>query len=336
MKKYIEFTNNEQINEGLFGFLKKMWDKAAGHIRKTKGGKEVQEIYDKYLKIITDEIQKKANVTLQLGAEEKVVGSKVKEGIILKYNQFLNEDVEEETDVDTENNKSEDDEKMTAKTLKEKEKLLDQILDTYRDKALREMENIMKKMGGTEKNPKLRIIIDNFKDDFKLKFLESKIKYLEKSGDKSAITKIAAERNKLAKDLEKRWNTLDEKGDRTGDVTKESDIIIGNIYQYKTEKDGIKNIEIVKNSDKDGEIIAKYLNKNDGKIEPQSFTIANIIIKPKVEVDKEYGYRSNKGTGKLIKVKVKKEPIDNLVEVSSENKPDETFKVNINLLRPLS
>lgn len=341
MKRYNEFINNdEQLNEGIFGFLKKMWSKAAAHIRKVQGGKEVQEIFDKYLGIITAEFKKKANVTLQLGGEEKATGKPVGESIILKYEQFINEEVGQDTnegegegDVKLSDEQKakveksgEKDKQMSAKTLQEKEKTLEQILTTYQDKALKEMERVLAKKGGAEKNPKLRIIIDNFKDDFRLKFLEAKVKFLENSGDKQAINKVAAERDKLAKKLEASWNTLDKEGGRT-----EGDYKIGNRYRYNTEK-GQKNIEIVGPGDKEGMIKAKYLNKQDGKIEPQDFRITNIDNKDEELISGDtYGYRSKEGTGKLIDVIIGK-PENKSVKVKSVETQKE-FTVDTGLLR---
>lgn len=336
MKKYNEFIDsNEQLNEGIFDFLKKMWNKAAAHIRKIKGGKEVDEIFKKYLGIINAEIQKKANVTLQLGGEEKIT----KESIILRYDQFLNEEVETDMESDVEiseedkkkvQQSGEKDKQMDAKTLKEKEKIIEQIINLYKDKALKEMEQVLKKQGGAEKNPKLKIIIDNKIHEFNLKFLEAKVKFLEKSGDKAAMNKVAVERDKKAKELENMWKQLDEKGDvkQEGD----GDYKVGNRYRYNTEK-GQKNIEIVGTSDNEGMIKAKYLNIKDGKIEPQDFRIENIDKDDNTLTDGTYGYRSDEGTGELIEVEIKgSKPENKNIKVKSV-KTGKEFTVDTGLLR---
>lgn len=336
MKKYNEFIDsNEQLNEGIFDFLKKMWNKAAAHIRKIKGGKEVDAIFTKYLGIINAEIQKKANVTLQLGGEEKIT----KESIILRYDQFLNEEAETDMEPDVEiseedkkkvQQSGEKDKQMDAKTLKEKEKIIEQIINLYKDKALKEMEQVLKKQGGAEKNPKLKIIIDNKIHEFNLKFLEAKVKFLEKSGDKAAMNKVAAERDKKAKELENMWKQLDEKGDVKTEG--EGDYKVGNRYRYNTEK-GQKNIEIVGTSDKEGMIKAKYLNKEDGKIEPQDFRIENIDKEDNTLTDGIYGYRSDEGTGKLIEVEIKgNKPENKNIKVTSV-KTGKEFTVDTGLLR---
>jgi hypothetical protein len=336
MKKYNEFIDsNEQLNEGIFDFLKKMWNKAAAHIRKIKGGKEVDAIFTKYLGIINAEIQKKANVTLQLGGEEKIT----KESIILRYDQFLNEeaetDMESDVEISEEDKKKvqqsgEKDKQMDAKTLKEKEKIIEQIINLYKDKALKEMEQVLKKQGGAEKNPKLKIIIDNKMHEFNLKFLEAKVKFLEKSGDKSAMNKVAVERDKKAKELENMWKQLDEKGDVKTEG--EGDYKVGNRYRYNTEN-GQKNIEIVGTSDKEGMIKAKYLNKEDGKIIPQDFRRENIDKDDNTLTDGTYGYRSNEGKGELIEVEIKgNKPENKNIKVTSV-KTGKEFIVDTGLLR---
>ena len=58
-----------QLNEGFFGFMGKMLGKIKNQISKTKGGKEVEAIYQKYIKIINDQIKKKTGVGLELGTQ---------------------------------------------------------------------------------------------------------------------------------------------------------------------------------------------------------------------------------------------------------------------------
>lgn len=334
MKNYESFIKDDQINEGIFGFLKKMWNRAAAHIRKIKGGKEVEEIFNKYLDIINAEIQKKANVTLQLGGEEKATSKPVttKESIILKYDQFLNEEAEMESNVEvSEDDKKkvvqsgEKDKQMDAKTLKEKEKIIEQIINLYKDKALKEMEQVLTKQGGAEKNPKLKIIIDNKIHEFNLKFLEAKVNFLEKAGDKTMINKVAAERDKKAKELENMWKQLDEKGDVKTEG--EADFKVGNRYQYKTDSGELKVIKITGKSEEEGKIKATFVDDE----KEQNFTIDKIIKPKDINIDKEKKYKyysmDNKNWINVDIVEIK----GDMITVKGENEP---FEVHKNTLIP--
>ena len=77
-----EFKNlheSEMTNEGLFQFLGKMFNKAKTYIKKIKGAQEIEDIYNKYIKIIDDEFKKKAQVDLGLTSEEQLNAQKAKE-----------------------------------------------------------------------------------------------------------------------------------------------------------------------------------------------------------------------------------------------------------------
>jgi len=340
MKKYNEFIDsNEQLNEGIFDFLKKMWNKAAAHIRKIKGGKEVDAIFTKYLGIINAEIQKKANVTLQLGGEEKIT----KESIILRYDQFLNEEAETDMEPDVEiseedkkkvQQSGEKDKQMDAKTLKEKEKIIEQIINLYKDKALKEMEQVLKKQGGAEKNPKLKIIIDNKIHEFNLKFLEAKVKFLEKSGDKAAMNKVAVERDKKAKELENMWKKLDEKGDVKTEG--EGDFKIGN--RYRCNIDGkIKTIKITSTGDETGKLKGHDIEneKDEYTIDIEKQIVKDFEIKPKT--DKEEGSKFkyySTGNKKWINVEVLSIDGDDVTVKNYEDDKSEEFKINKNTLGP--
>lgn len=337
MKNYNEFINEQnQLNEGLFSFIGGLFKKAAAAIRKIKGGKEIEKIFNDYLAIIKKEFSKQAGVDLELGGEVKSVKSNPPASAttesytnVLSYKDFLNE-AEVAVQTGTTEGTTED-KKMTADTLKKKSAVLRKILDLYKAQALKKMNDVLTKQGGPEKNPKLKILIDLKKDDFELKFLDAEVKYLEQSGDKVAMQKVASQRDKLAKDLNKRWDTIDKEGNvnASGDTT----ITVGSFYRYKTDE-GQTNIQITAKSDKnDGKITAKYLNAEDGKIEPQPFTIANIDTDDTtITVGTTYGYRTKDGTGELIDVKVSEAPKDGKVKVTTEKSPD-GFYVLTGLLR---
>lgn len=353
MKKYDKFINdNNQLNEGLFGFLKKMWNKAATYINKIKGGKEVDEIYKKYLTIINTEFERQAGVKLELGGEQKAEIKK--ESVVYDYKNFLlNEadgdtkdatvDAQQKQQVDNAVNPPEDkptteatptdvNKVLTAETLKKKLGTMEKIIQLYRDKALKEMNQVLTKMGGAVKNPGLQIIIDNKKDQFNLDFYNAQVSFLEKSGDKTMITKVAAERDKLSKELEARWNTLDKLGQRTG-TEGGGDFKVGVKYRYKSEG-GIKTIKITKPGDGKNSIFAQYLNKDDGGLNEQTFQIANIDTTFAPVLGETYTYLSNEGVGPIINVTLMEAPDTGrgTVKVSSD-KNKEGFNVEIGALR---
>lgn len=330
---FIEAKNNQDsLNEGLFGFIGKMIGKIKASINKTKGGKEIQVIYDKYLKIINQELVKKAGVDLHIGADLQISGGTVKTESFL-YEADTKEPVlsDEEkkainTDQDTKNKN------MSAKTLKEKAVVIQQIIDLNVAKALKEMDQVLVKMGGAEKNPKLATIINNEKDQFKLDVMNAKIQFLEKAGDKAEANKIATERDKLAKALDAKWNleTVDHVEVEVDGVK----LKVGTPYRYKSEK-GLSTIKISKKSDKPGKVLATYVSDKFGDIKEQEFTVANIEKKFKIKNNKKYGYYS-KTNNDIIKVITQiaadikgdeKDPV--LIDVKAG---EHTFKVDANAL----
>jgi hypothetical protein len=174
------------------------------------------------------------------------------------------------------------------------------ILNLYQNKALKEMETIITRLGGREKNPKLSIIIDNKKDEFRLAFLNAEIKALEQGGDRTTANKLATERNKLAKQLDAKWN-LENVEYAEVDVGNGNKYKVGLPYRYKTEEGG-KSIKIIRKSDKPGYVVASY-NSGPTKGKEQNFQVANIETGFKPEIDKQYNYYSQTND-KTIRVKV--------------------------------
>jgi hypothetical protein len=354
--------DEDMLNEGFFQFIGKMFNKAKSYINKIKGGNEVEAIYQKYIKIIEQEFKKKAQVDLHLGAEEQIKNQSpeqpkqqsnqpkqqpeqqskqpeqqpkqqskqqykqsVPENSNVEFNDKINE-AEQAVVQPTENKENQANVKMTGETLNKKRETLQNILKSYQAKALKEMQAILTKMGGPEKNPKLAIIIDNKKDQFNLDFLNAEIKSLEQGGDKITANKIATERNKLAKDLDARWNL--EKVENVEIDVDGAKFKTGFPYRYKT-AEGIKTIKISKKSDNPGEVVATYVSPEMGKTEPQNFKVANIEKDWKPVKDSEYNYYS-KDNQKIIKVKTISEQDDKgLVEVQVG---DNKFKVNAGAL----
>jgi len=357
MKNYNDFIN-QNINEGLFSWLGKMFKKAAEKYRKVQGGNEIKSIHDKYMKLIEDEIKKQANVDLEFSGEEKSKEQQKKsvqtvEKFILDYNNFILNEAETKTE---EQNKQEDqgdlkqenpnekqpdnekpndeqnktkeitdkteeggDKTMTAETLKKKSQIIQKIIDINVNKALKEMDNVLQKKGGAEKNPQLKVLIDLQKDEFQMAYLNAQVKYLEKSGDKNAINKIAAERNKLAKTLDAKYNTLDKTESINIKTEDGREFVVGKPYRYKT-ADGIKTIKITKKSDNPDEIIATYVSDKFGKTEEQSFKLANIEKNDefKPTIGDKYKYFS-KDRNDIIDVEIVTEPDDKgLVKVKTD------------------
>ena len=150
-------------------------------------------------------------------------------------------------------------------------------------------------------------------------YLNAQVKYLEKSGDKNAINKIAAERNKLAKTLDAKYNTLDKTESINIKTEDGREFVVGKPYRYKT-ADGIKTIKITKKSDNPDEIIATYVSDKFGKTEEQSFKLANIEKNDefKPTIGDKYKYFS-KDRNDIIDVEIVTEPDDKgLVKVKTD------------------
>jgi hypothetical protein len=334
--EFLNLNKYENLNEGIFQFIGKMFNKAKSYINKIKGGKEVDKIFNDHLKLIDEEIKKKIGVSLNLSAEEQLVK---KESMNLITEQDNAPTVDDNTEDGNNNSnaqsngdsnaQSSDDSnlKLTAKTLREKQKLIEEIINNHKNTALRLMDQVLQKMGGAENNPKLKVIIDNKKDEFRLKFLNAQIAALDKGGDKVSANKLASERNNLAKSLEARWN-LDNVQYAEVEVDGNK-FKIGVPYRYKTEG-GIKTIKISKKSELPGKVFAAYVSDKFGLTTPQNFDASNIDLgtDPKVgfipENGKEYRYFST-NNNKIIKVKVINPNVNGMTEVQVG---DNKFKVN--------
>lgn len=329
--EFMSIRKEESLNEGILGNI---FNKIKGFINKIQGGKELDKIYQKYLIIIDNEFKKQAQVDLHLTAEpDKDASGNVKHPkkdntpIDEKYN--LNEALEKEQPAkavsDEEMKKSgEVATKMTPETLRKKSQILDKILTKYQEIAKKEMNNFLVKKGGAEKNPKLKLVIDYYIDKFELEFLNKKISYLEQSGDKVAAQKIAAERNKLAKEM--RAN-VQQTEPVTVDIGDNKKLTVGNKYRYNSEGK-IKIISFIGKADEQGKIKAKYVLPEYGKLGEQPFTIDNLDLGFEPKQNKTYEYVNK--DGQKVHVKVIGKPDNNgLVDVSSD---DKKFKVNKNAL----
>ena len=244
-KQFLNYQSEpKMLNEGLFNFIGNMFNKAKGYINKVNGGKEIEAIYQKYIKIIEEEFKKKAQIELNLSNTQQSTNKQQapakpaettsapantststnkaqpnqqpaevkKESVIYEAAPAAPTTPAAKATTTAPSAPSADPAETPAANnssvdlLKKKRVALENILKFYQDKALKEMDRVLAKYGGADKSPKLAIIIDNKKDEFKLAFLNAEINALEQGGDKVTANKYAVERNKLAKSLDSRWN----------------------------------------------------------------------------------------------------------------------------------
>ena len=203
IKGYKSYNKDlNRINEEIFGSIGKLFGgffkKVAQNIRKTKGGNEIEEIYKKYLNLINDTLKKKADLDLNIMSADQAVT--IKESLIREQDEDL------EAKADSTNAK------MSVSTLKAKKSILDQVLSKYKEMAMAEMTDVLKKYGGAGKNPDLEVIIRCKKDQFDLDFLNAQINYLEVSGDKTMVAEIKSKRDKIAKGIETVYKEFGKKG----------------------------------------------------------------------------------------------------------------------------
>lgn len=297
MKNYNTFLNSKkyeiELNEGLFDMFKKLFNKINQYVIKTKGGKEVDAIYQKYIKKIGQEFVKLGLTELNIGDSTMPIKETI---YISKYNNFLNEANEQvEDSEELEKNKS-----TTIQMLKQKSQTINKIIELYKEKALKEMNAILNKYGGSDKNPKLAIIINNKKDQFNLDVLNAKVAYLEKAGDKSLINTVRIERDKLSKQLNAQWQGFDKTGAAGGQL------VANSIYRYNS-ANGLKTIKYLRPSQTQGKAFAKYLISEDGIVDKeQEFRTENIVVDYKdlnLKVGDKYNYYDEE-QNKVIEVEI--------------------------------
>jgi hypothetical protein len=208
-KKYYD----SQINEGIFGLMgklfKNIFNKTKEAINKTKGGKELEEIYQKYIKILSDKIKEKTNIELNIAAASNIKQEKVS---YYKY-KMINED--EEKDIKTEK------ESITPDKLKQSNALIDKIIDETTKMAIDEMNNIITKLGGKEKNPKLQLLVNAKISQLKLDVLNAKYAAISQSGDQKLIAEIETERKKITQEIENNLKKIESIKEGEGQITPE-------------------------------------------------------------------------------------------------------------------
>jgi predicted XRE-type DNA-binding protein len=230
IKRYESFKNqnSEPVNEEflgkLIGGIKNLFKKGQERINKTKGGKEIEAVYQKYLKMIHDQLSKSANIDLNIAAASK--GEEAKPNLMAaatgslpgtpatpgapatpakeSVNYKKSEKVFEADDANAQANA-----KLAVDTLKKKKTIMDQIVKKLKDQALKEMEAILTKFGGAAANPQLNIIMKTKQDQFEMDYLNAQIAYLDAAGDKTMVSEISKKRDVIMKKIEGEMKEFD-------------------------------------------------------------------------------------------------------------------------------
>lgn len=295
----------EPVNEEIFGaigkFFSNLFKNIKQKINKIKGGQEVEDIYNKYLTKIQQEIKKAAGVELNLSAatkteadakakaeaekkQEKPPEAK-KENQNLNYNRYGKIF---EADADT---------KMEADKLKQKKEIIQQIVDKMRTMAIKEMDAVLKKFGGAAENPQLEIVITAKKDEFELAFLNAQVDFLEKAGDKTQVAEIVKKRDAVSQKVQKQYKELD----AAKAVKYEEDDEIIYLKKDKTKEDWNKLSDEEKKNPQEGKAkelvsVGTYVSKEGDKVkikdaDGESAEIASDRMMGKVESNKEMKFK---------------------------------------------
>ena len=286
------YKTSEPVNEELFGAIGKlfgnMFKKAKERINKTKGGQEVEAIYQKYLDLISKEFAKTAKVELNLAAAAResegnnAVPAK-KESLDIEGLDMVNEAEEADDAPAAAEGEAPAAPEVDAKTavaqLKSKKTVLDQIIKKLKEMALKEMDTVLKKYGGAAANPQLEIIITAKKDQFDLDFMNAQISWLEKAGDKTESIAISKQRDVIAKKIEADYKDFDNK---KAVAYKEGDNVIY-LLQGKTKEEWTKLTDDEKKKPTEGNA-AKIVGVHKiSKIDGDKFTLLDKDDKPTIQ-----------------------------------------------------
>lgn len=294
-ESFRQSKNTEKINEEILGTLfnwaKGFFAKAKAAANKVKGGKDLQGIYDKYLEEINKQLASKAKISLNLKGEEAMLKAAAAPKQETKaVESMLIKEAEDQAPVIDANAK------LDADTLRQKLKLIQQIIDIQKKAARKEMDKVLQKYGGNEKNPDLKELIDTKIQQFDLALLNAEIEYLEQAGDKSSVQKLRVNREKKQKEIEASYKKIGTEA--TKEITvDDKKLILGKKYRYKT-ADGIKTIVIKGESEEDGKVQAAY-TYGDSKDEVQNFTAANIDTQFKPVKNNKYRYFSQNNNAEI-------------------------------------
>lgn len=189
VKKYESFKSLKDQNpvneEFLFGLMGKLFGKIKERINKTKGGKELETVYQKWLKVVNDGVAK-------LGITEL---------------NILNASA----DKSGEKPGPKDDEKSKAlRDLLNKNKAkIEQVIAEAQKGAEVEMNGILDKMGGSKKNPQLEMLIKSKLIQFKIDVLNAQIAAFNSVGDAGSAANIQKESDAESKKVEDTLKNFD-------------------------------------------------------------------------------------------------------------------------------
>lgn len=197
----IEKPVNEEF---LFGLIGKLFGKIKERINKTKGGKEIETVYQKWLKIINDGVAK-------LGITEL---------------NILNAS----TDKSGEKPAAKDDARSKAllDLLNKNKAKIEQVIAEAQKGAEVEMNGILDKMGGAQKNPQLGMLIKSKLIQFKIDVLNSQVAAFNSVGDAASAAKVQKESDVESKKVE---DTL-----KNFDTAKAVEFKVEDTVIYKREK----------------------------------------------------------------------------------------------------
>jgi hypothetical protein len=282
--------NTETVNEEFLGaigkFFSNVFKKVKERINKTRGGNEVEAIYQKYLDLISKEFAKTAKVELNLAAaareNEGTSAVPKKESLNIKGLDMINE-ADDEPAVETAEGEAPATPEVDAKTavaqLKSKKTILEQIVKKLKDMALREMDVVLKKYGGGATNPQLDIIITAKKSQFDLDFMNAQINWLEKAGDKTESINISKQRDAIAKKIEADYKDFDIKKAVTYAV---GDEVVYKLKDFKQEE--WNKLSADQKSKTEEAPANKYVGVNKiDKIEGDKFTLLDKDGKPTIQ-----------------------------------------------------
>jgi hypothetical protein len=293
----------EPVNEEIFGaigkFFSNLFKNIKQKINKVKGGQEVEEIYNKYLTKIQQEIKKAAGVELNLSAATKTeADAKAKADAEKKTKPEAKK--ENQNHISNKYKKifeAEADTKLEADKLKQKKEIIQQIVDKMKTMALKEMDAVLKKFGGAAENPQLEIVITAKKDEFELAFLNAQVDFLEKAGDKTQVAEVVKKRDAVSQKVQKQYKELD----AAKAVKYEEDDEIIYLKKDKTKEDWGKLSDDEKKKPQEGKAkelvsVGTYVSKEGDKVkikdaDGETAEIASDRMVGKVESNKEMKFK---------------------------------------------
>lgn len=199
VKGYESFRDGDQVNEEFFGklmgLLKKgmsnLYTKMKQQVAAVEGGKEVEQIYQKYLAQIQTQFAKYPDLELNINTTEDEMTAKT-----AAPNQQA--PAVDQTAA-----------KRKIDAFKKIKAALDATVKKTKETAIAEMNRVLQKYGGAAENPKLGIIINTKKDQFELDYINAQLNYLENIGDKTMVAALNRQATELAKKVEGDMKDID-------------------------------------------------------------------------------------------------------------------------------